>query len=246
MQLSQLCTKYGIPHEVTNWDQYRRIVSNNDLLEVSTGLYRNSGNDTIVIGGHVVLPELLGLRNMRRPSGDIDSVASEQGIRLLFNTTDLYGNVHYGSKECELFLELNGIPIGVSLDRIHDWVVTDDFRESSIEIETEQGEVRVASPEYQVMLKLRRGYHCIEIDRPFYGKDRIDIASMFLAHLGGRMKIDIEKLKELILEHVTHNRGSLSQLWSTADLYNVGSLRKNEKKILEKLLYQFSSILLGS
>ena len=246
MQLSQLCTDYGIPYKATDWNLYRQISSSNDLLEASTGLYRNSGNDTIVVGGHVVLPELLGLRNMRKPSGDIDSVASEQGIRRLFNTTDLYGNVHYGSKECELFLELNGIPIGVSLDKIHDWDVTDDFRQSSLEIETEKGKVRVALPEYQIMLKLRRGYHCMETNRPFYGKDRIDIANIFLADLDGGRRIEMQRLKELIQEHIVSDPECLSQLWAIANLYNVGSLRKGEKNDWYALLDQFSSILLNS
>jgi len=249
MLMSELCTEYEIPHRITDWNEYGEVAPKESLLRASTELYRLSGEDTIVVGGHAVLPDFLGYRKMRKRSGDIDSVAREQGVRTLVSSGGSWEDLHYGIREEELFLSMSSVPVGVSLDKIHDWDVPRDFRGSSIVFEVPgMGQLRVASPEYQIMLKLRRGRHCMDCNRPFYGKDRVDITNMLLASLyhGGRKTVNLGRLTELVLEHVFSDPNCLSVLLSNASLYNVGSLRKQEKKDLVGVLDEFSHNLLGS
>lgn len=244
--LSKICTEYGISSEITNWDIYRRLSPAKDLLQASAELYRLSGFDTIVIGGHTILPQLLGYREMRKRSGDIDSVGTETGIRLLILSRNCYTDMHYGISEDELFLEKDGMPLGVSLNKIHDWQVPLHFRESSIVFEVpEIGPIRVGAPEYQITLKLRRGHHCLDEGRSFYGKDRIDIANILLASLyqAGLKAVDMKLLVELVREHVTFDTSCLRGLWEQANLYENGTMRRAEKKDLKGILDEFHSAL---
>jgi hypothetical protein len=240
--LSQLCQEYGVPARITDWDKYRYRAPLNCLLGASSRLYTLSDFGTIVVGGHAITPELLGYRQMRKRSGDIDTVSGEDGLRALLEKVDSYDDVHYGIREEELFLAEGSIPLGVNLNRIHDWDVPPDFRESSILFEVDGiGPIRVAAPDYQIMLKLRRGRYCLDTERPFFGKDRIDIANLALASLyqGGVKHIDIRRLGELVLEHVSSDLNCLSILCSSLD--NTGSLKKTEDADFKKFLREFSS-----
>jgi len=248
MQICELCQIYGVPVRETNWEKRRKFdYEPYVLIKASTQLYQNSGEGVIVYGGHSTLPQLLGYRLMRKPSKDIDSVGKEEHIKELLENRGLYSDFHYGLRENQIILTNDSnIIIGTGLDRIHDWEVPQDFYDNSMIFSIPDiGNVRVASPEYQIMLKLRRGYENMGI-KPFYGKDRIDIANILLApyYRSGLREVDLNELSNLVRFHITDDRSCLEKLVELANLEKVDNLNKDERNQLKEVLTILYSSLL--
>ena len=176
-----------------------------------------------IFGGQSAHHKMLGFRQLRPSSTDIDCIATEGSIEKI--KKEFNSKLFYISKYDCLFFEHNNYPVFISLDHIHDWKITDDFRDSIVRIKTGENSINSCSPEYLIMLKLRRSY----TNKKMFGKDRLDIINILLAPLyRDELKhIDIGKTSEFIKKHVTSD--DLEMRKYINDIKNVNNLKGEEE-----------------
>ncbi len=227
-QLTELIANKGIKQGNIDYDRYRdQKPSHEELLKLMLELNTHLDGKMIVIGGQTLNPELLGHRSMRRPSNDIDTIVTEEGVQKLESAFGNNEHFFYYPEHDELFLEYAGLPVGFSIGKIHDWKIPQDFYKSTISFVFPQSAVTVASPEYTMMLKLRRAYS----EQRLFGKDKVDITNLLLASYfrPTTTTIDMPKVAGLIHEHITSNHSEI-QPYIEELARAKENLKKNERQ----------------
>lgn len=130
MSLEMLCAELGIEtRELTesSLDEYRdKHPKKEALLKVMARLTELAEGEIMMIGGLCVIPELLGARDLRRPSNDLDCVATKKGITDVVNGMELnncFRTTNYG----DLFFDVEGIPCSVDMEQTHGWAIPGEF-----------------------------------------------------------------------------------------------------------------------
>ncbi|MDD4353300.1 MAG: hypothetical protein PHN56_02465, partial [Candidatus Nanoarchaeia archaeon] len=96
------------------------------------------------------------------------------------------------------------VPVGLSYKHIHDWVINNDFFKKTINIDG----ANFCSPEYLIMLKLRRNYCRISEGKKLMGKDYMDIISLFAS----KNEINLDEIKDLININISDNVNKLKEI----------------------------------
>lgn len=240
MMLKELCKSHGIPSGKLNYENYREIPETASVLEAAGCLDSLTESGAVIYGGTLALPEVFGTRSMRKPSGDLDARVGENVVGTIAESTDerildLFYEPNYDS----LFLDISGIPVSLTTQKIHDWEIPEDFVKSAQRVSTEQGEFNCSSREYTITLKLRRAYH----KGRMFGKDRVDIANMLLAPNYRELKpVNLEKLAGLMSMHVTSDSDEAIGL--VVEISKQASqLRKNERSVFEKVMRDYREVI---
>lgn len=230
-KIEEICKSFDIHPGVIDCNKYKGLTVNPEkILPVIVSLDYKLKHNFILIGGQIAHPELLGYRQMRKLSNDIDGITTIQGIAKLKEQFGEESNLIYSRKYDCLFLEYKGIPIGFQIDRIHDWSISNDLRKTSIKINVRGGQVNVTSQEYNIMLKTRRA----QTENRFFGKDKTDIVTLLLApnYRKELKNINHAKIADLMFKHVTSEYMDIKKL-----IDNIGGhltqLRKREKVLLQ-------------
>lgn len=184
--------------------------------------------DFMMFGGQTAHPELLGFRNMRISSDDVDSVITVNGLCDLsrcFNNRNLF----YIPEFQKVYLGHKGVPFIFALDYIHDWEIDPDFRHSSVFMYLRGVPVELAAPEYTIMMKMRRAQE----NGRFFGKDRLDIANLLLAPYFKEdlNQIDFDRLGELVSSNLP--RRDIGR-WVGCLEETENHLRKRERPLFRK------------
>lgn len=175
----------------------KSLVTPDEIMKTVTVLCRDYPQGLVVFGGQTATPQLLGFKNMRRLTNDIDFAVSGSTLAKLQLQSDLSYfpeyNVYYGYS--------NGILCVFNCGHIHDWTIPADFFSRAATVSTDAGSVRVCAPEYSVMLKMRRG-KCNQLQ--MFGKDSLDIINILCASRfrSGLPLIDRNFLQHLIRKHI--------------------------------------------
>ncbi len=199
-KLADLCRRMGIGQKESDYGRYAELKpDSSQVLDSIYGLGRILGQEGVVIGGSTAHPELLGYRQMRRPSADIDCVVTDDGVAVL---KDNFGDdMFYSQMFNGCFLDYEGTPVGVFAFDIHGWEIGSDFMNSARTIPRGQESVTVASPEYTIAMKARRG----QMNGEFRGKDRIDTANLLISPVlkNRPLPINTDKIASLAFDNVT-------------------------------------------
>lgn len=240
-KLENLCNDLGIQKGIIDNEKYRHRVIPSEILWNSVDeINKITGENLILIGGTCLDPLFLGFRKMRRTSNDIDSITNEEGILRLNDLFKNDTNFYYNSLHEDIFLEYNSVPFSFVIDETHNWKIPKDLINTSISLNFMSKNLRTISPEYLTTLKIKRS-NC---NGRVYGKDKLDIANMLIAHHFNlnKKEIDLDKTAELVYEHVTTYYDRLIEL--IRPLRDVeGNLRKEERSFFNERYEEFNSIL---
>jgi hypothetical protein len=240
-KLEDLCISLSVPKGEVDYDKYReKRPSSDDLLSAMHSFYTELGPDYLIIGGQTTHPKLLGYRQMRRPSNDIDMVTTDSGLDSLNSRFGSMPEFFYSTVHGDVFLEYKGLPFGFVMDRIHEWSVPDELWNTAVNIKVDSTTLTLASPEYTIMLKIMRAHQ----NGRFFGKDKVDITSLLLAPMynSSLRKVDAEKTLELIREHVTQDPKLIGKYLGEISSYQ-DQLRKDERETFQKVYGNFLNLL---
>ena len=231
MTLLDLCKEYGIRTGEINYQEYESLrPSSDEVIDTLVSLCAPFNGGITIIGGQTIHRELLGFRQMRRHSSDIDCVATIEGVRQVISSFNR--QFFYAEKYDVLFFEYGGFPVAFAVGKIHDWEIPNDFHETTMVLNPRKGNVRVASPEYTIMLKIRRG-NCN--DR-FFGKDKLDILNLLLAPCfrGDLRKIDYRTVADLTYRNVITSFERIKN-WLSKISETVIHLKKREMTLFNNI-----------
>ena len=244
MKLEELCRYFKIPKKEINHKKYRDKAKSLDYIETSLSFFYNEINQAkefLIIGGKTASPLLLGLRQMRKLSNDIDFITTENGaIKLIkkFRGNESFFYSNYKN----LFLEYNGLPFVFNFKKIHDWEIPNDMWDSAVKKMIKDTELKISSPEYTIMLKLRRAYQ----EKRFFGKDKLDIASLLLAPLYKELKeVNLNKTARLIYENITKDKEEIIKYIFELESFCDANLRKKERRVFKEVNHEFLNNLIS-
>jgi len=239
-ELSDLAKHQEIPFGEIDYDKYRLLRPDADILfKAMFDLSELLEGNLVYIGGQTVHRALLGFRPMRRPSNDIDVVCDTPVVSSLVSNFNGGQDFFYAPRNDELFMDYQGLPVSFVLGHVHDWQVTHQFFDDAMSFETLGRRIQVASPEYTIMMKMRRA-HAME---RFFGKDRYDIVCFMLApqmRPDDLRAVDYEQVADLLFNDVTGNHVEVSAwLGSIGDYLH--TLRAEEKPLFAREIASFCS-----
>ncbi len=243
--VDRLCEELVIPLKLLD-DETKKVYREQrfnaeELVQKAAVLDTILNHELIVIGGIVVSPQLLGYRQMRRPSNDLDTVTTENGIRILHRefgqngrNDSFFRTVNYG----DIFLDYGKVPCSFDVAVTHSWTIPFDFYQRIKTISIGEGQVNVIAPEYLITLKIRR---CIRAER-IYGKDILDIANVLLAPYfrSYLSAVDLQYTAALLREHAFLKSTDFEQ-YILPMRNNVNNLRFDEKKLFLDQLAELQS-----
>jgi len=236
--LLETCRNLGIPDGRVDYRKYTDFnPTPEEALSVMSELDDALDHEVIMIGGQTVHPKLLGLRQMRKPSNDVDCVTTAEGVKKIHENFKGLSNFFLSEDHGDLFLEYQGFPIGFVTDNIHDWEIDQNFRQSALTLPVDRGsQITVASPEYTIMLKIRRA----DSKGKLFGKDRIDISSLLLApkYRSDLRDVNMDEVASLTYDHVTCDYARVKR-WIDELGMVYKNLNKDEMKIFGDISYQF-------
>lgn len=234
-EIKEVCRELGIYFDKSRPQQYSDFEPDSeDIIEAITSLSQEMDNRLILYGGQATHSELLGYRKMRLPSNDIDCVTDKTVIEKTLDV-DSEGEPIFYEPFDAVMLEYEEFPTVFVVNQIHDWDISSDFTESKVNQEVRGTELNLVSPEYNIMLKLRRANEEGEL----WGKDKTDISNLLLAPLEKNelQEINYSKLTYLLREHVTDNRSKAKYFLGDLREFN-GPLRNEEEIKLQEELDQ--------
>jgi hypothetical protein len=166
--------------------------------------YRDS---LILYGGLATGNRVYGFKRIRSLSTDLDFVCTRSGLDKALSRERVFYHVPF-----DVFFAISeNVPISLAFGHIHDWRIADSFYSSSRYMNLEEGQAFCASPEYVIMLKLRRMQERLDKgERPF-GKDALDIINVLAAPRFRRdlHPVNVGELRTLINSEVTQDPARL-------------------------------------
>lgn len=237
-KLENLCNHFNIPIKKIDYSKYCHVTpTSNEIFDCMYHLCDLLGDDLIIYGGQSIHPKLLGYKHIRKVSNDIDCVISETGVEKIVEFFDQ--NKYYCvENRGDLFLDYCGLPVGLNLEYIHDWKITNEFKKDKIAFPIKNATINVASPEYTIMLKVRRA----ESNDRFFGKDKLDIANLMIASSVKNIDIDMKKTASLLKEHVTECSNTIFNWVEHISLALVHFNKKEQNLFLDKFSDFYSEI----
>jgi len=167
--------KYHI-EEISSMKLHRKGVDNQIITSVLSDFARKHSNRLILYGGQTATPLLLGYKQMRTYTNDLDFVAREQDLPSIIVNENLKFHTTHGV----FFGYAMDVIYTVTSGHIHNWEMPDDFFSSSRQLSFDSHLLQVCAPEYTIMMKFRRG---VENGRMLFGKDAIDVINLIIAPL---------------------------------------------------------------
>lgn len=232
IDIPTLATKLGIPVEDINLAHYRtQVFSIDTMLGAMATVNEIMESNTLMMGGLTTVPQLMGYRQIRKASNDIDCAATEEGIVLLHDALKGNYQMFISRQFGDLVLDYEGIPFSFVTDLSRLWKIPEDLWISAVSIDSDFGKIRVISPEYLITLKTRRAYYQGRV----YGKDKLDIANVLLA---GQLKegfspVNTVKIARLMNTHISIHLEEVQKYLN--EMSNVKSaLRADEIPIVAK------------
>lgn len=228
--LGKLCAQLRIPTAALEEATGTKRLSDERLLGVLGTLDSIFTEEAILIGGTTTHPALLGYRPMRSLGHNLDYIGGRQCVRDLKQE---FHTLFYDPRDF-VFLHYDTVRVRLALDHIYDWQVTDNFRTTARDAETERGRIHVAAPEYTIMLKLRKAGEQHETQQGRRGKDHLDIANLLLApHYKVTISpINYPLLAQLCFAHVTTDLFKIGKLILETFAATKKTLNKEEFKTL--------------
>jgi len=233
--LTKLCREHNIsckeiPLEKMEFYGSKRY-SEEFMLNAMVNLYNISQGNIITFGGFSACSKLLGFRQMRRVSNDLDCITNIEGFKILYQSfgQELFQTSNYK----DLFLEYLGLPVSFDIEETHDWKIPDDFFEESILFSFPIGDLKSISPEYLIGLKARRSIN----KKRFYGKDALDTINILLApnYKETLKEINQDKLSKILRENVPSDYDQIEDYFNFIYSYK-DKIKKEESSLLENSL----------
>ncbi len=131
-----------------------------------------------------------------------------------------------------LFNEINQVPVVYHLEKIHNFRISQDFLERTKTVVFDDVPVKVSSPEYVVFTKLLRA---VEKSR-FFGKDKLDIASLLLAYKYNKTEFDEDFFIYLI--NSSPQKSQIKNYFK--QIPQIKNITKIEKSDLQKVVYEIN------
>ncbi|MFH1307935.1 MAG: hypothetical protein ABIH72_03715 [archaeon] len=149
--------------------------SASELLRLASSICNLSSGNILMIGGGMVLPEVIGYKRLRQRSDDLDFVVNNQGLQKLSKIYEIkpasliIPNIGEGS----YYSVKDGITIALFHDGVKGYDISKEVFAEGLEVKTSQGVVNTIPHELNIALKIRRGASKTHI----YSKDALDFAS---------------------------------------------------------------------
>jgi len=166
-----------------------------EILSVASTVCSISPGNILLIGGGIILPQIIGYKRLRPRSDDLDFIANDKGISRALDQYDL--QLEPASRHPEMhgvsqYTYLDGILVAISHNRIRGYEIPPMVHEEAMVRQTSQGTIHTITFELNTALKIRRGVS--KTDRPHvYAKDGCDFASMVVSGYLSGEEFDIEK-----------------------------------------------------
>ena len=182
--LEEICIDKGINIE-QHFLMKRKYnsLSEQDIKLALEDLFMNFYDSLILIGGLSARKDFLGYKNLRKLSNDINLVISKP--KKIDEIKSKYGLTFIKDYNA-IFSEVKDVPAVYHVRRVHNLEINEDFIRNIKPVKFNNIAVRVSSPEYIIFMKLLRTE---EKDR-FFGKDKLDIASVLLAYYNKKIDFD--------------------------------------------------------
>ena len=198
-------TKYG----VLKFDNI-----NTNYKEIEYVINKSLKNKPLVlIGGQTASSLYYGYRSLRKPSTDIDVFVNEKALERIAKEYDM---IKYYDNS---YIIPNKLPLVFHLNKIHDYEPDNYFY---AHIRNYNG-ILINPPEYTIALKLKRAKE----HHRLFGKDRIDIANIFLSYTNNKIGLDIDQLTRLLKEF------KIPKQYMEEIKYK-NNLKNEETKLIEK------------
>ncbi len=217
MVLARLVDTFAIPRS----DFIRAEVSSygmGHVLSIMARFFERYGTDLVLYGGQTASEYLYGYHRMRSATTDLDYLCTPHGIERIVNREP---GLRYHPEYDVLFTYADSVPVSFAIDRIHDCPIAPDFFSSAQTLKIPGGFVHACSPEYSIMLKLRRTGECLANRRKPFGKDAIDIINVITgSHLRpDRPELDAAKLVELVFRYVSRDPDENAEIFRRIEEY---------------------------
>ena len=143
-----------------------------ELLDLASYVCNLSPENIFLIGGGLILPEIVGYKRLRFRSCDLDFIATEDGIDDALEKHEFESAAFYGFNEVDGYATyMRDVFIALSTLNLRGYEVPQSFEVRKHE--TSQGVVYSIPHELNLAMKIRRGVSKGHI----YGKDGLDFAS---------------------------------------------------------------------
>ena len=169
-----------------------------EILSVASTVCSISPGNILLIGGGIILPQIIGYKRLRPRSDDLDFITNDEDISRALEQYDLQlepASRHPGMHGVSQYTYLDGILVAIFHNQIRGYDIPSIIYEGAMVRQTSKGTIQTITPELNMALKIRRG--ASRIDRPhIYAKDGHDFASMVVSGYLSGEKFDIEKWLE--------------------------------------------------
>ncbi|MFT4244330.1 MAG: nucleotidyltransferase [Candidatus Woesearchaeota archaeon] len=215
--------------ENINYDEKSSYEINEEIiLNLICEISSHFSGKCIIYGGHLASPYIYGSRQVRNLSSDIDVYIGELSIKELSKKlTFKEKKLSYDKKNNTLFVEIEGIFITFSYYSVGDFKLPEEFFYSKRTIKLNKNKVYVCSPEFLILMKLRRSFSYKKI----FGKDVIDIGNVLISYKKGKIILDLQNLKKIVEKYFYSREQLVNFLYDVAN-FEENSFNKSEKKIV--------------
>ncbi len=211
-RLAELARAYSIP-AISSYGELGLVPEVYDeekifaLVERFAAAYDGS---LVLYGGQTATARVYGFKRIRDITNDLDFVCTPAGLESVARRERLLYHAGYDI----LFSSRDNVPLSFALEHIHDWPVDEGFFGSAREVRGFAWPMRCCSPEYSIMLKMRRMNERLDHGGAPFGKDALDIINMVTAPYirSDLAPVDFVRLAELLRASVSREASRLAAL----------------------------------
>jgi len=177
------------------------------LVESFAAVY---GDELVLYGGQTATARIWGFKRIRDITHDLDFVCTRAGLERAAHLEKLL----YHSGYDIFFSSRDNVPLSFALEHIHDWPVDEGIFRSARPARGFRCAPLCCSPEYSMMLKMRRTSERFDQGLHPFGKDALDIINMATAPYirDDLAAIDFPSLAALLRASVSSDGGRLAEL----------------------------------
>ena len=205
--------------ESTALTLHRDHVDSDLIRDVLSSMAAKHNNRIILYGGQTATPLLFGYKHMRTYTNDLDFISREEDLSAIITSE----NLKFDTKHGVFFGYEMDVIYTLSSGSIHNWEIPDDFIASCRKIKFGNHYLSVCSPEYTIIMKLRRA---LENGCTLFGKDAIDIINLIIAPI---YRQDLEPINTDKLDKLLHSHCSRDIL------FLVGQIRRQLNHLPEEI-----------